>query len=183
MESSHRTSDLNIRIGPWRREAGHGTPQDGAGVVIRPLEPLDRAGIAAWFDRLSQESRHRRFLTPKPSLSQRELTYLTVVDHRWREALAAVAGDGTIVGVGHYGGESGRFAIADVAVAVADEWQRQGIGTALGRALIAQARANGFRHLTGTTTWENRPARALLRRLGFYARASQGHIIDLELDL
>jgi GNAT superfamily N-acetyltransferase len=136
------------------------------------------------FDRLSPQSRHRRFLSPKPTLSQRELTHLTVVDHRRREALAAVEPhEGSIVGVGHYAGEFGRLGVADIALAVADDWQRTGIGTALGRALIAQARANGFRHLTATTMWENQAARALLRRLGFYARASQGHLIELELDL
>jgi GNAT superfamily N-acetyltransferase len=136
------------------------------------------------FERLSAESRHRRFLAPKPTLSQRELTYLTVVDHRWREALGAVEpGEGSIVAVGHYAGVFGRFGVADVAVVVADDWQRIGIGSAVGRALIAHARVNGFRHLTATTMWENRPARALLRRLGFYARSSQGHLIELELDL
>jgi RimJ/RimL family protein N-acetyltransferase len=183
MDISHRTSDVDIKIGPERRAIGRGTPHDGPGIAIRPVEPFDRIRVAALFDRLSPESRHRRFFSPKPALSQRELTYLTVVDHRWREAVAAVAHDGAIVGIGHYGGESGRLGVADVAVVVADEWQHQGIGTALGRALIARARLSGFRRLTASTMWENRPARALLRRLGFYARASQGHLIDLELDL
>jgi hypothetical protein len=45
------------------------------------------------------------------------------------------------------------------------------------------ARANGFTLLTAMTLWENRPARALLRGLGFRARASQGSEIDLELQL
>ena len=45
------------------------------------------------------------------------------------------------------------------------------------------ARTNGFTLLTATTLWENRPARALLRRLGFRARASHGTEIELELEL
>jgi GNAT superfamily N-acetyltransferase len=169
MDTRHQTSDV--------------IDTDGTGFYVRALEPHDRAAVGTLFTRLSPESRHRRFLTPKPTLSQRELNYLTVVDHRWREGLAAVGPDGLFVGVGHYGGEPGRLGVADVAVVVADEWQRHGIGAALGRALVARARMNGFLHLTATTMWENRPARALLRRLGFYARASQGHLIELELDL
>lgn len=171
MERSHRTSDAAIEL------------DGGPNIAIRRLEPFDRVGVAALFDRLSPESRHRRFLTPKPALSQRELTYLTVVDHRWREGLAGVAPSGAIVAVGHYGAESGRPGVADVAVVVADEWQHRGVGTALGRALIARARANGFCGLTASTMWENRPARTVLRRLGFHARASQGQVIELELDL
>lgn len=168
MEISHLTSDVSVE-GELR---------------IRPLEPSDRGGIRALFERLSPESRHRRFLAPKPALSEKELTYLTVLDHRWYEALAAVDGrDGSIVGVARYARVPGRLGMADVAVAVADERQRQGIGTALARSLIARAHMNGFRVLTATTMWDNRPARALLRRLGFSARCSEGNLIELELDL
>lgn len=154
------------------------------GIHIRPLEPSDRARLAALFGRLSPESRRRRFLSPKPELRARELTYLTAVDHRWHEALAAVdARDGSIVGVARYVGVPGRPVAADTAVAVADELQRQGIGTALTRCLIGRARANGFDVLTASTLWDNRAARALLRRLEFRARASEGSVIELELDL
>jgi ribosomal protein S18 acetylase RimI-like enzyme len=157
---------------------------EGPRIHIRPLEPSDRGGVRGLFDRLSPQSRHRRFLGPKPALSEHELTYLTVVDHRWHEALADIdERDGSIVGIARYARVSGRLGLADVAIAVADDQQRQGIGTALARALISRARVNGFRRLTATTAWENRPARALLRGLGFYARASQGSVIELELDL
>ena len=70
-----------------------------------------------------------------------------------------------------------------VAVEVADELQGMGIGTALARRVVRRARANGFALLTATALWENRPARALLRRLGFHARGSTGGVIDLELEL
>ncbi|MBV9366001.1 MAG: GNAT family N-acetyltransferase [Solirubrobacterales bacterium] len=172
MEQEHQTSD--------------DFPQSGlpAGIRIRQLEPSDRDGVASLFTRLSPESRRRRFLVPKPELSARELSYLTVVDHRWHEALAAVdLGDGSIVAVARYAGHAGRPSAADIAIEVVDELQRRGIGTALSRCLIGRARINGFDVLTASTLWENRPARALLRRLGFHARASEGNVIDLELDL
>ena len=136
------------------------------------------------FARLSPESRRRRFLAPKPELTARELTYLTAVDHRWHEALVAIdRRDGSIVGVARYAGVTDRPRTADTAVAVVDELQRKGIGSALSRRLIERARLNGFEMLTATTMWENRPARALLRRLGFRSRTSQGSLIELELDL
>ena len=176
MRPSHRTSDLTAEAPPRTFLPPR--------IQIRPLEPSDRAGVAALFGRLSPESRRRRFLVPKPELSARELTYLTAVDHREHEALAAIdRRDGSIVGVARYAGVTDRPGVADAAVAVADDWQRQGIGTALVRCLLGRARANEFDVLTASTLWENRPARQLLRRLGFHARDSDGSVIELELVL
>jgi RimJ/RimL family protein N-acetyltransferase len=172
MNKSHQTSDVKLEflLPP--------------GIGLRPLEPSDRAGVAALFKRLGPESRRQRFLGPKPTLSGRELTYLTTVDHRWHEALAAVdRRDGSIVGIARYVRVPDRPNAADGAIAVADEHHGRGIGTALVRCLIARARVNGFSTLTASTLWENRPARALLRRVGFQARGSQGAVIDLELEL
>jgi RimJ/RimL family protein N-acetyltransferase len=172
MNRSHQTSDVQLEflLPP--------------GIRVRPLEPSDRAGLAALFKRLSPESRRRRFLGPKPTLSERELTYLTSVDHRRHEALAAVdRRDGSIVAVARYVQVPGRLGAADGAVAVADDYQGRGIGTALMRCLISRARVNGFSVLSAETFWDNRPARALLRRMNFQARASQGSVIELELEL
>jgi RimJ/RimL family protein N-acetyltransferase len=172
MYKSHQTSDVTLEflLPP--------------GIGIRPLEPSDRAGVAALFKRLSPESRRQRFLGPKPTLSERELTYLTTVDHRWHEALVAVdRRDGTIIGVARYVCITDRPDAADGAVAVADEHHGRGIGTVLVRCLIARARVNGFSVLTATTLWENRRARALLRGTGFQARGSHGAVIELELEL
>jgi RimJ/RimL family protein N-acetyltransferase len=172
MYRSHQTSDVNPEFLLPR------------GIRIRPLEPSDRAGVAALFKRLSPESRRQRFLGPKPVLSERELTYLTTVDHHRHEALAAIdRRDGSIVGVARYASEPDRPDAADGAIAVADEHQGRGIGTVLVRCLIARARVNGFSVLSATTLWENKRARALLRGLGFQARGSQGAMIDLELEL
>ncbi len=172
MNRSHQTSDVKLEylLPP--------------GIRVRPLEPSDRAGVAALFTRLSPESRRRRFLGPKPRLSERELTYLTSVDHRWHEALAAVdRRDGSIVGVARYAQVPERPGAADAAVAVADDVQGLGIGTVLIRCLMSRARVNGFSVITASTLWDNRPARALVRRLGFQARSSSGSVIELELEL
>ena len=172
MYKSHQTSDVKLEFS---------LPPS---IHVRPLEPSDRPGLAALFKRLSPESRRQRFLGPKPRLSERELTYLTNVDHRWHEALAAVDGrDGSIVGVARYVRVPGRPAAADGAIAVADDHQGRGIGTALIRCLIARARVNGFSVLTADTLWDNRPARALLRGAGFQGRRSSGAVIELELEL
>ena len=76
------------------------TLADGARLVIRPIEPTDRDLMAAGFERLSPESRYRRFFSPLPDLTGRQLDYLTRVDHHDHEALVALdadSGDGVAV--------------------------------------------------------------------------------------
>lgn len=80
---------------------------------------------------MSPESRYRRFLAARDRLSEAELDYLTRVDHHDHEALVALVLE-TQEGVG-----LARFVRlpedpedAEVAIAVADAWQRRGVGTA-----------------------------------------------------
>jgi RimJ/RimL family protein N-acetyltransferase len=157
---------------------------DGTRLRLRPINADDRDRFAELFGRLSFESRRRRFLTPKPELTPQELAFFSEVDHVGHEAIAAVdQRDGSIAGLARYVGLTGRATEAEVAVEVADALQRMGIGTALVRHLVERARANGFACLTATTLWENRPARALLRRVGFRAQASRGTEIEFALEL
>lgn len=157
---------------------------DGTRLRLRPLSSGDRDGVAALFARLSPESRYRRFLSPKHELTARELAYLTDIDHIHHDAFAATdERDGSIVGVGRYAQVAHRPKVADVAVEVTDELQSMGIGTALARHTVQRARDNGFAVLTATTLSENRPARALLRRLKFRAHARHGSEIELALKL
>jgi RimJ/RimL family protein N-acetyltransferase len=157
---------------------------DGTRVRFRPIGPDDRRRLAGLFDRLGSESRRRRFLAVKPELTPRELAFFVDIDHVEHEAIAAVdERDDAMLGVARYVRVVDRARIADVAVEVGDANQRMGIGTALVLRLVDRARANGFTTLTATTLWENRPARALLRRVGFRARASHGVEIEFDLQL
>jgi RimJ/RimL family protein N-acetyltransferase len=157
---------------------------DGAQISLRQVGADDRAAMAAFFDRLSPRSRHRRFLSSKRELTPRELTYFTDIDHHNHEAIAAVdLRDGSIVGVARYVQYADRAGVAEVAIEVADAFQQMGIGTALAGLTIERADANGVTLLIGTTLWENRAARGLLRHLGFRARRSRGSEIEHELKL
>jgi RimJ/RimL family protein N-acetyltransferase len=152
--------------------------------AVRALGPDDRDALAAAFARLSPESRRRRFLGSKPALSARELRFFTEIDHVRHEALAAFdEADGSIVAVARYNAWARREDTADLAVAVVDEWQGRRLGTRLAHQAIQRARANGFALVTGTTFWDNRPARRLLRTLGFNTVGYDGALLDMELRL
>jgi RimJ/RimL family protein N-acetyltransferase len=152
-------------------------------LIVRPIRATDKAALLDLFERLSARSRLRRFLAPKPSLSRRELAYLTEVDHIRHEALVAVAPDGTFVGVGRYACDLGETTVADVAFAVADAWQGRGVGTGLARLLVERARANGIARLHATTLADNGPARKLLGRLGFGVCGITGGVLEVDVDV
>ena len=163
---------------------GQITLADGARLRVRPIDPADRDPLADAFARLSEQSRRRRFLAPKPRLTTRELEYLTDVDHVTHEALVAIdETTGQIVGVGRYATGDGGGTVADIALAVADAWQRRGIGHALAVRLVERARANGITRLTGTTLVDNVRARSLLDRVGFRPLSVGGGVLEVELDV
>ena len=96
------------------------------------LDPSDHDLVARLFYRLSPESVYRRFFSPTTRPDQLVKSLLHV-DHHEREAIAAVEG-GEVVGVAQYSRRPGA-AEADLAIVVADDRQRQGMGTRLIAAL------------------------------------------------
>jgi RimJ/RimL family protein N-acetyltransferase len=130
-------------------------------VLIRPYTPLDRPALEFMFGRLSAESRYLRFFSAKRALTAADLARLTAVDHWHHEALLAFSPwPRAPIGVARYV-RAELFDVAEIAVAVVDEWQRQGVGTALVAALRERAAAAGIRRFTYTLLPENRGARAL----------------------
>ena len=154
---------------------------DNFPVTIRPIEPGDKDGLASFFSQLSDESRRRRFLGPKPKLSQRDLKFLTEVDQCRHVALVAVDADDAIVGVGRYATWHDSPDRAEMAFVVLDGWQGRGLGTRLGEHLVSRARASGMTALTGSTFATNTPAKALLKRLGFLPKGISAGIAEYEL--
>ncbi len=64
--------------------------RDGTELAVRPIGPEDKGALHAAFHRMSPESRYRRFFSPLTDLSERDLAYLTEIDHHDHEALAAI---------------------------------------------------------------------------------------------
>ena len=141
--------------------------RDGREIVVRPIQPDDRAELAAGMTRLSPESRYRRFFTPTSELSESQLTYLTEVDHHDHEALVAVEpATEHGIGVARFIRSPEDRELAEVAVAVADSWQGQGVATALLDRLAERARAEGVRRFSAEILAENRPMLELIEEVG-----------------
>jgi RimJ/RimL family protein N-acetyltransferase len=153
--------------------------RDGRAILIRPIQPEDKELLADGFRRLSALSRQRRFLTPATELSTEDLHYLTEVDHRRHEALLALdPAKGSAVGSARYVQVPGEREIAEIAVVVADDWQRRGVATALLGSLSRRARENGVEYFRAYVSSENEVVVDALQRAG--ARKADGESGELE---
>jgi RimJ/RimL family protein N-acetyltransferase len=159
--------------------------RDGREIVVRPIRPDDRAELAAGMRRLSPESRYRRFFTPTSDLSESQLTYLTEVDHHDHEALVAVEpGTEHGIGVARFIRSPEDRERAEVAVAVADSWQGQGVATALLDRLAERARAEGVRRFSAEILAENRPMLELIEEVGPVTTKQYEHgSVEVEVEL
>jgi nucleotide-binding universal stress UspA family protein/RimJ/RimL family protein N-acetyltransferase len=158
------------------------TLRDGSQIAIRPIAPDDRDAIAEGLRRLSPESRYRRFFAPVAELSERNLDYLTRVDHRRHEALVALDADtGTGVGVARFVRTA--HGEAEPAMVVADDWHRRGVAKALLEALVVRAREEGIHRFVAPVLAENVDAMRVLERLGATTTRSLGREVELSIEL
>jgi GNAT superfamily N-acetyltransferase len=130
--------------------------RDGRQVEIRALRPADRAALISAVGRTSDQSLYRRFFGAKRGFSEQEIAFFVNVDFVNHAALVAVADEGgrpVIAGGGRYVVvQPGK---AEVAFAVLDQYQGQGIGAGLLRHLAAIARAAGLEQLIAEVLPEN----------------------------
>ena len=141
--------------------------RDGSRVRLRQGHSSDRHLLLRGFERLSPESRYRRFLVAMRELSEDKVRYLTEIDHHDHEAIIALdekTGDG--IGVARYVRDPQRPDVAEVAVTVIDDWQGRGLGTLLLEVLGARARAEGITIFTALMLATNQEMMDVLEGLG-----------------
>jgi RimJ/RimL family protein N-acetyltransferase len=159
---------------------------NGTRVVIRPIGPRDGRRLRDAYGRLSPLSRYRRFLTPKPYLSDSEVHYLVEVDGQRHFALVATPVDDPeqIVGVARFVRLAEEPGTAEFAVVVGDPLHRQGLATALLQRLMAAASERGVERLRATMLADNEPAHRLVRGLSRPATHRRlGTIDEIDLEL
>ncbi len=143
------------------------TVGEAADLTIRPISPDDKGTLVEGFERLSEESRSQRFLSPHGPLSETELRYLTEVDHHDHEALLAIdSRTGQCVGVARYVRCRHEPRMAELAIAVVDARQRMGIGSQLAGALADRAREEGITMFVAFVLVDNEPMLRLASDIG-----------------
>jgi GNAT superfamily N-acetyltransferase len=143
------------------------TLRNGRVIEIRDLRPDDRADLIAAVSRTSDQSLYRRFFGAKRGFAEQEVAFFLNVDFVSHVALVAVAKEGgrpVIVGGGRYiVVQPGK---AELAFAVVDQYQGQGIGAALMRHLAAIARGTGIEQLLAEVLPDNTPMLKVFEKSG-----------------
>ena len=129
-------------------------------IMVRPLRGGETEVVQAVFDRLGPRSRLLRFGGAKNVLLPAELEQLARVDGDHHVLVAWR--DGEPVGIARLVRDG---SVADVAFAVVDELQGNGVGTVLSQRLAEDARAAGIESLRATMSAENGASLALLKRM------------------
>jgi GNAT superfamily N-acetyltransferase len=159
---------------------------DGLTLLIRPIAATDRQLLGQAFDRLSPETRYRRFFAPLDHLTEQDLNYLTEVDHHNHEALVAIdPEDGGIIAVARFV-RSEDPEEAEVAVVVGDPWQGRGVGSALLERLVERAREEGIRHFVAIVLSDNTTALEMFRGIapdGSWIRRSASGNVEMLIEL
>jgi acetyl coenzyme A synthetase (ADP forming)-like protein len=139
--------------------------RDGSTVHLRPVRSEDQAGLLELFEGLSTDSRMFRFFSGASDLAA-AAEQLADVDYEQRYGLVAIRGDGgRPVGHGTYvGTRPGR---AEVAFAVSDELQGQGLGTILLAHLAEVAQENGVEVFFAEVLPQNHRMVEVFRESGF----------------
>jgi RimJ/RimL family protein N-acetyltransferase len=157
---SHEAEDMLVEL------------RDGSHVLVRQVHSDDVPLLEEGFSRLSAESRRLRFLTDKPRLSPAELRYFTDIDHHDHEALGARdAADGRGLGIARFIRDPDNPEVAEVAIAVVDDWQQRGLGSELLHRLFVRAREEGIRRFTALVDEDNEAVTALMKSVGGEIRA------------
>ncbi len=166
-------------------ESGSLIMRDGSTAAIRPAEPSDAVMMQQFVDRLSPESRRRRFFSESSPSSDSTAAlchssnprsqFTLVVTRVWKGTLRIIA-------AGSYWARDEQT--AEVAMAVDDAFHGKGLGTLLLERLALSAIRHGFIRLWAVTHAENLAMREVFRESGFTAHeAYEGEDMAVELSL
>jgi acetyltransferase len=158
---------------------------NGWTVHVRPMRPEDEPAIAALFSRVSREDLRLRFFHAMKEFSHAFVARLTQLDYA--RAMAFVATDaatGEIIGAVRLHSDS-RYETAEYAILLRSDLKGKGLGWSLMQLLIAYARSEGLKSLSGAVLRENATMLTMCRDLGFDIRSDprDASVVLATLDL
>ena len=155
-------------------------------VQIRPVDPHDADELAGFYARLSPESLRRRFMCMASGIGADQSRRLCTPDHEHREGFVAVlrtrdARDGLVCG--HLCLEPASHDSVEIAIAVSDQFQGQGIGRRLFEAALDWALVHHVRVLVATAFADNTRVLRLLSSApkGAEIQPAEAGLVDIEI--
>ena len=154
---------------------------NGRVVRLRPSRSSDLGALHRFYDRLSDRSTYQRFFGLRPVRLDDQLHPPAGNDIHDRVVMLALD-DAEVIGIGEYARVDGEQ--AEVAFAVLDSHQHEGIATVLLEDLALIAREAGFRRLVAETLSGNSAMLVVFGTVGLTQRTWYEHgQVHVELDL
>jgi acetyl coenzyme A synthetase (ADP forming)-like protein len=164
-------------------EAGRLILRDGSTALIRIAQPADAEELHAFFDRLSPESRRKRFFSLATPRGEWLSTFCDASDPHKQLTLIVIrtaGGSPRIIATGSYLIDKEKEDTAEVALAVEDPLHGHGLGSLLLERLAVLAVRHGITQFWAITHVDNRPMLEVFHRSGFELREERdGGIVHL----
>lgn len=170
-----------------REYKAHETLKDGRSVIVRAIRPDDKTTLLQGVSLFSNASLYKRFHGAKTGLTDQEVTFYTEIDYLHHVALLAVLKDNDQA----IGG--GRFIAYDVALpprsaelafAVADDFQGLGVGSIILKHLIYIAREIGFKIFEADVLVGNSPMIRVFEKTGLpMTKTHEGRNVHITMTL
>jgi GNAT superfamily N-acetyltransferase len=162
------------------------TTKTGLTLLLRPVKISDEPLLKEFFYSLSDQSLFRRFMTPRRDMPHERLQEFVVIDYTREMVILAILDDDArevVVGLGEYYVEEDGLT-ANVAFAVRDRYQNQGVGSELLAYLTQLARKQGLLGFTAEVLKENEPMLRVFEKMRFPMETSDtGECYELRISL
>jgi len=145
------------------------TTRTGVQILLRPVKISDEPLLKDFFYSLSDESMYQRFISVRRDMPHEMLQDFVIIDYTQKTVILAVLGEAgkeTIAGIGQYSLNRDMHT-ADIALAVSDRHQNQGLGYELISYLTYLAKNKGLLGFTAEVLVGNEPVFRLFERMGF----------------
>lgn len=167
--------NLSLHSPPVRQTPGSilRRSRKGRAFNIRPLKPSDKKLVAEFLGRLSSATLLRRYFVGYNTLSETviemEISRINQVCKENASVLVATAYAGSreeIIGMGEMIPLKELYLTAELALAVRDDYQGEGLGSALTGQLVREASKKGVTTLQAETLAYNQPMLKIWTKLG-----------------
>lgn len=147
----------------------HKSTKTGIDLFLRPIKINDEPLIKDFFYSLSENSLQKRFFMKRFNIPHDMRQKFVVIDYQKDMIILAIKEENEkeiVLGMGQYFKERDKN-VAEVAFAVRDDYQNQGIGTVLFSYLSMLAKKEGLQGFVAEVLTENKSMLHLINKMGF----------------
>jgi acyl-CoA hydrolase/L-amino acid N-acyltransferase YncA len=153
-------------------------------MVIRPAKATDVRIIQEFFYGLNDRDIYFRFLRSRRAFPREEMAAMADIDYHNKMTLLCLSGEvgfEKVISICRYISVA-RKDLAEIDIAVAEEYRKMGIGRAMLERLFAIAQEKGFKGIMANVDYDNPNILHLLKQMGYNLRATLDHgVYEIEI--